>query len=360
MVAPLLLAILTAAAPPATASRAASTAPSRVATVGVLESLDAAGISLQEHGAPQSAADDHGDQEHSAAGESHGDDDASHSEEWGTDAMMHHIVDSHELEFGSIKVELPRVPPLKIGGLEIDMSPTKHVVFLWIATLLTILTVWFAARRASRTQAEGEAPRGMLNAFETFYVYLRDDVALANIGHGGEKYVPYVVTLFFFILFSNLLGLVPFGATSTSNIMVTAALALISLIVVEAAGMSELGFKGWLGTIFYAPKGLHPVMRVVMLIIMTPVELIGKLAKPFALAVRLFANMTAGHFVILALLGLILTYGSFTRITGVAAISGSLLLGLFVMFLEIFVAFLQAYIFTALTAVFIGLIRHAH
>jgi F-type H+-transporting ATPase subunit a len=84
------------------------------------------------------------------------------------------------------------------------------------------------------------------------------------------------------------------------------------------------------------------------------------LAKPFALAVRLFANMTAGHFVILALLGLILTYGSFTKATGIAAISGSLLLGLFVMFLEIFVAFLQAYIFTALTAVFIGLIRHAH
>jgi len=168
------------------------------------------------------------------------------------------------------------------------------------------------------------------------------------------------VTLFFFILFANLLGMVPFGATATSNIMVTAALALISLAVVEASGMSALGFKGWLGTIFYAPAGLHPIMRVVMLFIMTPVELIGKLAKPFALAVRLFANMTAGHFVILALLGLILTYGSFTKATGIAAISGSLLLGLFVMFLEIFVAFLQAYIFTALTAVFIGLIRHAH
>ncbi|KPJ79772.1 MAG: hypothetical protein AMS19_10465 [Gemmatimonas sp. SG8_23] len=328
--------------------------------------VEAAYTSMQEHTAPSSSADDHGqaddhgEQEHAAGGESHGEADESHSEEWGTDAMMHHIVDSHELEFGSIKVELPRVPPIRVGGFEIDMSPTKHVVFLWIATLLTIFTVWFAARRASRTEAEDEAPRGMLNAFETFYVYLRDDVALANIGHGGEKYVPYVVTLFFFILFANLLGLVPFGATSTSNIMVTAALALISLVVVEAAGMSELGFKGWLGTIFYAPPGLHPVMRVVMLIIMTPVELIGKLAKPFALAVRLFANMTAGHFVILALLGLILTYGSFTRITGVAAISGSLLLGLFVMFLEIFVAFLQAYIFTALTAVFIGLIRHAH
>jgi F-type H+-transporting ATPase subunit a len=323
-------------------------------------------IAPQDHGepagAPAAGQSEEGQQgrEHAADGSEHGDEEGAHSEEWGTDAMMHHIVDSHELEFGSVKVELPRVPPIQIGNLEVDMSPTKHVVFLWIATLLTILTVWFAARRATQTQAEGEAPKGMLNAFETFYVYLRDDVALANIGHGGEKYVPYVVTLFFFILFANLLGLVPFGATSTSNIMVTAALALISLVVVEAAGMSELGFKGWLGTIFYAPPGLHPVMRVVMLIIMTPVELIGKLAKPFALAVRLFANMTAGHFVILALLGLILTYGSFTRITGVAAISGSLLLGLFVMFLEIFVAFLQAYIFTALTAVFIGLIRHAH
>ncbi len=273
---------------------------------------------------------------------------------------MHHIVDSNELEFGSTKIELPRIPPIQVGRFEIDLSPTKHVVFLWIATLLTILTVWFAARRAARTDPGEQAPGGLLNAFESFYVYLRDDVALANIGHGGEKYVPYVVTLFFFILFANLLGMVPFGATATSNIMVTAALALISLAVVEASGMSALGFKGWLGTIFYAPAGLHPVMKVVMLFIMTPVELIGKLAKPFALAVRLFANMTAGHFVILALLGLILTYGSFTKATGIAAISGSLLLGLFVMFLEIFVAFLQAYIFTALTAVFIGLIRHAH
>ncbi|MCL7976238.1 MAG: F0F1 ATP synthase subunit A [marine benthic group bacterium] len=361
MLAALLMASLVALPPAPVAARSAAPAGAvRSATTTI-------SIAPQEHGETAGESEDtHGkatDQEtekHAGGAAEHGDEEGAHAEEWGTDAMMHHIVDSHELEFGSIKVALPRVPPIQIGNFEIDMSPTKHVVFLWLATLLTILTVWIAARRATRTQEEGEAPKGMLNAFETFYVYLRDDVALANIGHGGEKYVPYVVTLFFFILFANLLGLVPFGATSTSNIMVTAALALISLVVVEAAGMSELGFKGWLGTIFYAPPGLHPVMRVVMLIIMTPVELIGKLAKPFALAVRLFANMTAGHFVILALLGLILTYGSFTRITGVAAISGSLLLGLFVMFLEIFVAFLQAYIFTALTAVFIGLIRHAH
>jgi F-type H+-transporting ATPase subunit a len=100
-------------------------------------------------------------------------------------------------------------------------------------------------------------------------------------------------------------------------------------------------------------------MKVVMLVIMTPVEVIGKLAKPFALAVRLFANMTAGHFVLLSLLGLIIVYGEVT-LPGVAAVTGSLAMGLFVMFLEIFVGLLQAYIFTALTAVFIGLIRHAH
>lgn len=275
---------------------------------------------------------------------------------------MHHIVDSRTLEFGPLEVDLSRfkVPPLYVAGLAIDLSPTKHVVFLMIACFLTILTVWLAARRANRTDHGREAPGGILNFVEAFYVYLRDDVALSNIGHGGERFVPYVVTLFFFILYCNLLGLLPSGATATSNIMVTGALALVSLTVVEIAGMRSLGPRGYLGTIFYAPAGLHPLMRAVMVVIMTPVELIGKLAKPFALAVRLFANMTAGHFVLLSLLGLILTYGSFTAASGLVAITGSLALGLFVMFLEIFVALLQAYIFTALTAVFIGLIRHAH
>ena len=195
---------------------------------------------------------------------------------------------------------------------------------------------------------------------EAFYLYLRDDVALANIGRGGERFVPLVIALFFFILYANLLGLVPFGATATSNIMVTSALALIALVVIEVAGFTALGLRGYLRTIFYVPPGLNPAMSALMLVIMTPVELIGKLAKPFALAVRLFANMTAGHFVLLALLGLIITYGSFTTGSGWIAILGPILLGLFVMFLEIFVAFLQAFIFAMLTSVFVGLIRHAH
>lgn len=284
-----------------------------------------------------------------------------HAEEWGTETMIHHIVDSESLEFGPVEISLEplKIPPIRVGRFEIDLSPTKHVVFLWLASLLTILTVGLAARSARQKDAGRNAPGGILNFFETFYLYLRDDVALANIGHGGEKFVPYVVTLFFFILYGNLLGLVPFGASATGNISVTAALAIISLIVVEVAGYMALGPKGYLGTIFYIPKGIPRIMQVVMLIIMTPVELIGKVAKPFALSVRLFANMTAGHFVLLSLLGLIIVYGGLSA-TGLVAVTGSLALGLFVMFLEIFVAFLQAYIFAALTAVFIGLIRHAH
>jgi len=284
-----------------------------------------------------------------------------HAEEWGTETMVHHIADSESLEFGPVVISLEslRIPPIRVGGFEVDLTPTKHVIFLMLASLLTILTVGLAARSARRTDAGRNAPRGILNFFETFYLYLRDDVALANIGHGGEKFVPYVVTLFFFILYGNLLGLVPFGASATGNISVTAALAIISLIVIEVAGFKALGPRGYMGTIFYIPKGIPRIMQVVMLIIMTPVELIGKIAKPFALAVRLFANMTAGHFVLLSLLGLIIVYGGVSA-TGLAAVTGSLALGLFVMFLEIFVGFLQAYIFTALTAVFIGLIRHAH
>lgn len=310
----------------------------------------------QEHAAADTAS-------HAPAQAAHGTEQAAeHAEEWGTDAMIHHIVDSDYLEFFGKEIPLDAlsVPAFHLGPLTIDMSITKHVFFLMLATILTLVTLLLAARSARRTEEEGQAPKGILNVFESLYVYLRDEVALANIGHGGEVFVPYVVTLFFFILYANLLGLVPHGSTATANIMVTSALALISLVVVEVAGFKTLGTKGYLKTIFYVPPGLNPAMAALMLVIMTPVELIGKVAKPFALAVRLFANMTAGHFVILALLGLILTFGSFASVTGWAAIVGPIALGLFVMFLEIFVALLQAYIFTVLTAVFIGLIRHAH
>jgi F-type H+-transporting ATPase subunit a len=301
------------------------------------------------HGAEQAGQEaGHAVQEQAAHGGEHA--------EWGPDVMLHHVTDAQELDLGFVTFHLPEFAPLQVAGLTIDLSISKHVVFLFLAGLLTILTMWLAARQAQKLRQGEEAPGGLLNAMEAFYLYLRDEVALKNVGHGGERYVPFVISLFFFILYANLLGLVPFGATATGNIMVTGALAFVSFVVIEAAGYRTLGAKGYLGTIFFVPKGIHPVGQAILLPIFVVVEVVGKLTKPFALAMRLFANMTAGHFVILALLGLIITYGGIAP-TGLTTIFGSLALGLFVMFLEIFVAFLQAYIFAILTAVFIGLIR---
>ena len=318
---------------------------------------------VQEHAEEAAGAA----QEHAADSAAHAADQAAHgaegAHEWGTETMIHHIVDAKywEIEpFGTIHLDYIPMPSFNIGGLEVDLAITKHVLFLMFATVATILTM-FAAARASRRIDHGErAPKGILNTIEVFFLYLRDEVVMANIGHGGEKFVPLVLTMFFFILYSNVLGLVPWGATATGNIMVTGALAFIALIVIETAGFRALGAAGYARTIFFVPPGLPGWLKPVVLLIMTPVELIGKFSKIIALAIRLFANMTAGHFVLLALLGLILTYGSFTNPVGILAILGSLGLGLFVMFLEIFIAFVQAFIFALLVSVFIGLIRHAH
>jgi F-type H+-transporting ATPase subunit a len=179
-------------------------------------------------------------------------------------------------------------------------------------------------------------------------------VVRSNIGHGADGYTPFVLTIFFFILFMNLLGLTPLGVTPTGNLSVTAGMALIAFVTVEVSGMLSLGPKGYAQTIFFMPHGLPTVMKPVMLLIMAPVEFLGKLTKPFALAVRLFANMMAGHILILALVGLILVTQSYLVGVGSVLIMGAL------MILELFVAFLQAYIFSMLTSVFIGLIRHAH
>lgn len=314
---------------------------------------------VQEHAAPAAAAAQEHHGEAAAAG--------GHAEEWGTEVMMHHVVDSNIWEFGPFgEIRLPEFPAFNIGGLEIDLSITKHVLFLMFAAILTIVTMFIAARSTGRLETGEKAPRGILNGIEAFYLYLRDDIVMANIGRGGERFVPLVITFFFFILYANLLGLIPFGATATGNIMVTAALAIIALVVIETAGFIALGPLGYAKTVFFLPPGLPGPLKPVTLLIMAPVELIAKFSKIMALAIRLFANMTAGHFVILAFMGLILTYGSmvgqglFGTTVGAATILGSMGLALFVMMLEIFIALLQAYIFAMLVSVFIGLIRHAH
>ena len=272
--------------------------------------------------------------------------------------ILHHLADSHEWEAPWGIVHLPQWE-IHLGPVVLDVSITKHVLFMLIAAALVAIVMIIAARDAARSHrgGAGRGPKGAANVVEAFILYLRDEVALRNIGHGGEKFVPYIVTVFFFILFCNLLGLMPWGASPTGNISVTAALAILTFIIVEVAGMRELGPGGYAKTIFYAPKGMGAVGTGLMLLIMTPVEFMGKLTKPFALAIRLYANMTAGHAVVLALTGLLVMAGLANAIWVAPA---PLLMALAIMVLEIFVALLQAYIFAMLSSVFIGLIRHAH
>ena len=269
------------------------------------------------------------------------------------DIITPHITDSHHLElppFLGGEVELPRWAPFHIGGLEVDMSPTKHVVMLLIVSLLCIgVMIPSAASNRKSTENHGHA-KGFGGVIESIVLYIRNEVILPNVGHHGEGYVAFGLTLFFFILFANLLGLLPYGSTATGNISVTATLALITFVVVEVAGIKAQGV-GYLKTIVYWPSDQPFVMKFFMTWIMTPVEIIGKFTKPFALAIRLFANMTAGHVVLLALISLIFTFGSYWIALA------PLTMGVAISLLELFVAFLQAFIFTLLASVFIGLIR---
>ena len=272
--------------------------------------------------------------------------------------ILDHTSDSQvvELPFGLGEWHLPTGWEL----FGIDVSPTKHVVFMILAAFLVFVTMWYGGRQIERRHREGKGPRGVGAAVEALVLWVRNDVAVANIGHGGEKFAPYILTLFFFILYCNLLGLLPWGAAATGNIAVTAALALTAFLTIEISGMVALGPKGYLKTIVMVPPGMGTVGAVLMAFIMTPVELIGKIVKPFALTLRLFANMTAGHFVILALLGLIFVFGTAPPAIRYGVAVGTVAFTLFMMMLELLVAFLQAYIFALLTSVFIGLMQHEH
>jgi F-type H+-transporting ATPase subunit a len=272
------------------------------------------------------------------------------------DFITPHITDSHSVDYPCFKsgwvceYNLPRWQPLHIGSFTVDLSPTKHVVMLLIAATLCTAFMLMAARAHRKSEALGKAPKGFANGVEALVLYIRQEVVLPNVGHHGERYAPFILTLFFFILFANLLGLIPYGSTATGNISVTATLAIVSFIMVEIAGMRALG-KNYIKTIVYWPSDQSVLMKSLLTPLMTPLELASKITKPFALAIRLFANMTAGHIVVLALLGLIFTFGSY--FIAPAPFLGALA----IMLLELFIAFLQAFVFALLTSVFIGLIR---
>lgn len=248
---------------------------------------------------------------------------------------------------------LPLWDDIHIGSFTINLSPTKHVIFMLIAAAMAMFALIGAARSQKRQAVEHGHPKGFAAAIEALVLYIRNEVILPNVGHHGNGFVPFLLTAFFFILCANLLGMIPFGATATGNIAVTGMLAIITFFVVEIAGMRALG-AGYLSTIFYWNKDLGLFMRIAMFLIVSPVEFIGKLTKPFALAIRLFANMTAGHIVILAFIGLIFTFQSW------AVAPAPVLMAVAISLLELIVAFIQAFIFTLLSAVFIGLVRESH
>jgi F-type H+-transporting ATPase subunit a len=275
------------------------------------------------------------------------------------DIITPHITDAHEIEIPwptwptlHKVVHLPRWEPFHIGGLEVDMSPTKHVVWMLISALTILVLMLYAAGAQDRqTKAVGHS-KGFAGGIEAMVLYIRNEVIIPNVGHHGNGFVPFLLTLFFFILACNLWGIFPWGSTATGNIAVTATLALLTFFVVEAAGMRALGM-GYFSTIFYWNKDLNIVLRVLLFFILSPIEFIGKLTKPFALTIRLFANMTAGHIVVLALIGMIFSFKSL-------ASGAPFLMAVAINMLELFVAFLQAFIFTLLSSVFIGQIREAH
>lgn len=227
-----------------------------------------------------------------------------------------------------------------LNSRPLDFSLTQNVASMLLAVVILFLLFLPAARKYKR-QGVTTAPTGSQNFLEIFVLFVRDEIARPNIGEKKyARYMPYLLTIFFFIWINNLLGLIPFfpGASNVSgNIAFTAVLALITYLITQFSGNKDYWKHVLLPPV---PKALYPIM--------IPVEIIGTLTKPFALTIRLFANITAGHIVVLAFMGIIFS----AKNIGWAGLSVPM--GLFISVLELLVAFLQAFIFTMLSALFIG------
>jgi F-type H+-transporting ATPase subunit a len=267
--------------------------------------------------------------------------------------MLHHVVDDHVIEYPGFcgghfqwgcEIDTKKVFGSSLVFGRLDLTPTRHVVMMWIAALLLVVVVLVAVRGRKLV------PHGLYNFVEVLVAFVRNEIAIPNMGaENADRFVPYLTTAFFFILFMNLLGLLPWAATPTGNLSVTMMMAGFTFVITQAAAIRQMGLKGFLahltGGVGKSLWWLWPVM--------VPVEILGLFTKPFALTVRLFANMIAGHFVILALLGLIFVISPWVAFGAVP-----MALGIFL--LEIFVALVQAYIFTMLSALFIGAGLESH
>ncbi|MES2776314.1 MAG: F0F1 ATP synthase subunit A [Bacteroidota bacterium] len=224
-----------------------------------------------------------------------------------------------------------------------DFSLTRNVVQMMLGLILLVLLMTNIAKKYKKNGIK-VAPTGWQNAVEPVINFIQDDVAKPNLGHKYEKYMPYLLTVFFFILIGNIIGLIPGSANVTGNISFTLVLGFISFLVINFSSN-----KHYWGHIFWFP-GVAVPLKILMMI----VELLGVITKPFALIIRLFANMIAGHMIITCLIMLIFIFAGISKFAGIGFAPVSIAFTVFIYFIEILVAFIQAYIFTTLTAVFIG------
>lgn len=244
------------------------------------------------------------------------------------DYVRHHtMVNGHEWHLPFLHIPLPE--PLSL-----------HAVMLILCTVFLFLIFGVLYRKRD------DVPRGLTNLLESFILFVRDEVAISNMGQvDGRRFTPMLCSLFFFILGLNMMGLIPLFSTATANISVTAGLATVTLMFMIGGGIVRNGVRGFIKS--FMPSGVPwPI-----LIILFPIEIIGMFIKPFALTIRLFANMLAGHIVLFSLIGLAVMFGVIGAIPGIA-------MAVAIYFLEIFIAFLQAFIFTVLSAMFIGSFLH--
>ncbi len=234
-----------------------------------------------------------------------------------------------------------------------DFSITKNVFNMLLGFI--ILTILFFLIKNAYIKRTGMAPKGIQAVFEPIFTFLIDEVAKPNLGVKYEKFLPYLICVFFFILINNLLGLVPFigGINSSGNFSFTLVLAICSLLLINLNGN-----KHYWQHVLWMPG----VPAIIKILILTPVELVGILLKPAVLALRLFGNITGGHITVLAIVGLIFIMGDLGSNVGGATAGGLIAFPilLFVNAMELFVAFLQAYVFTLLTAIFIGTAIEEH
>lgn len=250
----------------------------------------------------------------------------------------HHNV----VEYNGYKLDHSHIYLADSGKAVLDISITKNVAMLLINATLLIVVFLSAAKTAKRNS--GKAPSGVQSFLEPIIVFVRDEVVKPNIGHHYEKFLPYLLTLFFFILFGNLLGLLPGAGNLTGNIAVTLTLAVFTFILTNVNGN-----KAYWGHIFWTP-GVPLPLRLVIL----PVELVGIITKPVSLTIRLFVAITAGHIVLLSLISLAFIFQS------IAVGLVSSLIVLFINLIELLVAGIQAYVFTLFTSLYIGMATADH